>query len=254
MPVDSGPQQLELCPDAVAALPAYRVRESARARYVSIQISLHGDIEVVVPQGYDTQQVPAIVAQRRQWIGRHVAKLQKRRQDLAPEHFEERPSCLQVRSHHETWHISYDASQRPRLELVQTGTHHLNLRGPLADPHPIADLLRQWLTRRARAGLAPWLRELSFDLDLPFNRVSFRGQKTRWASCSSQRNISLNYKLLFLPPELVQYVFVHELCHTIHMNHSRDFWQLVAAKMPDYAPRRTTLKQAWQYVPRWVDG
>jgi predicted metal-dependent hydrolase len=65
--------------------------------------------------------------------------------------------------------------------------------------------------------------------------------------------ISLNYKLLFLPPEVVRYVFVHELCHTIHMNHSTAFWNLVAEKEPDYECLDTELQNVWRYVPAWVE-
>ncbi|MGC1525969.1 MAG: M48 family metallopeptidase, partial [Phormidesmis sp.] len=64
---------------------------------------------------------------------------------------------------------------------------------------------------------------------------------------------SLNFKLLFLPRPLVHYVLVHELCHTVHMNHSKHFWALVAKKQPDYQWRRDALKKAWRYVPRWVE-
>jgi hypothetical protein len=98
------------------------------------------------------------------------------------------------------------------------------------------------------------LRELSFDINLPFNRISIRGQKTRWASCSTQKNISLNYKLLFLPPDLVHYVFVHELCHTVYMDHSSAFWRLVSEKQPDYQHFRHQIRDGWRYIPRWVEG
>jgi hypothetical protein len=69
-------------------------------------------------------------------------------------------------------------------------------------------------------------------------------QKTRWASCSRHRTVSLNMKLLFLPPELVRYVFVHELCHTVHMNHSREFWRFLAVKEPRYKELDKQLRTA----------
>jgi hypothetical protein len=78
--------------------------------------------------------------------------------------------------------------------------------------------------------------------------VSIRGQKTAGPAASSDKNISLNYKLLFLPPELVHYVFVHELCHTVHMNHSAAFWKLVEEKQPGHQRFRDEIRDGWQYV------
>ena len=67
-----------------------------------------------------------------------------------------------------------------------------------------------------------------------FNRISIRNQKTRWGSCSSKKNLNINYKVLFLPQALRDYIVVHELCHLKEMNHSHRFWHLVQQALPDY--------------------
>lgn len=70
--------------------------------------------------------------------------------------------------------------------------------------------------------------------NLAWNRVAIRNQRRCWGSCSSKRNLNFNYKLLFLPPHLRDYIVVHELCHLVHMHHGKDFWALVAQVMPHY--------------------
>ncbi len=65
-----------------------------------------------------------------------------------------------------------------------------------------------------------------------FNRVSIKRASTRWGSCSSKGNLNFHYKLLYLPEELREYVVVHEICHLLHMNHSRDFWAEISKSMP----------------------
>lgn len=71
-------------------------------------------------------------------------------------------------------------------------------------------------------------------MGVTYNRVTVRNQKGRWGSCSSKGNLNFNYRLYYLPQELMDYVVVHELAHRVYMNHSREFWSLVGAYMPNY--------------------
>lgn len=67
-----------------------------------------------------------------------------------------------------------------------------------------------------------------------YTSITVRDQKSRWGSCSSRGTLSFNYRLIFAPPHVLDYVVVHELCHLTHMNHSKDFWNMVGTVMPDY--------------------
>lgn len=79
--------------------------------------------------------------------------------------------------------------------------------------------------------------------EFSFNRVCIRNQKTRWGSCSQKRNLNFNYKIIFLPQKLQDYIVVHELCHLKEFNHSCKFWALVESILPDYAESRKALKK-----------
>lgn len=67
-----------------------------------------------------------------------------------------------------------------------------------------------------------------------YNQITIRNQKTRWGSCSANRNLNFNYRLIFLPEHLRNYVIVHELCHLTQLNHSKKFWRLVAHTQPNW--------------------
>lgn len=76
-----------------------------------------------------------------------------------------------------------------------------------------------------------------------YNKVSIKNQTTRWGSCSRKGNLNFNYRITFLPRGLANYLIVHELCHLKEFNHSRKFWNLVGAIMPDYLELRRELRK-----------
>ncbi len=73
-------------------------------------------------------------------------------------------------------------------------------------------------------------------------KIAIRNQKSRWGSCSKKGNLNFNYKLVFLPPEVRDYIIVHEICHIKEFNHSRNFWALVAETIPDWRAMRKKLR------------
>ncbi len=104
-----------------------------------------------------------------------------------------------------------------------------------------ADFLRQ--KEKARKIILEKIKKINKYYNFKYKRVSIRNQKTRWGSCSRQGNLNFNYRLIYLPENLFDYVIVHELCHLREMNHSARFWKLVAEVMPDYKSARRELRK-----------
>lgn len=234
----------------------YTVRVSQRAKHVNLRLTRLGELEVVIPPGFDRAEIPSIILKHERWYHQATARLAKRQPKEAHLATEGLPQRIELRAIGQPWLVEYTPAAVQRIQMRELDDPEnpiLILWGNTGNESLSQTALTRWLSCKADEHFAPWIRRLSEDTNLPFNQVSFRGQKTRWGSCSSDKNISLNYKLLFLPAPLVNYVFIHELAHTVHMNHSAKFWALVEQHEADYRQLDRDLNDASQYIPRWLE-
>lgn len=226
-------------------LDGFRVRPSKRAKHVRLKVVPPGRVEVVVPRGFDQRQLPGILARHEAWLSRTVEKVRK---DYGGPLVPLAPSSVELAAIGRSWACEYrvgagrNACRADQSRLLVQHPGGMEWR----------PVLRNWVAEQGRQHLVPWFDRVSREVGLPYGRVTIRGQKTRWGSCSARRNISLNFGLLFLQPELVRYLFVHELCHTIHMNHSPAFWKLVGELEPEYRRLDGGLRDAAARVPAWA--
>lgn len=233
MPGDDGFSDFEL---------DWSLRVSRRARYARLQVKPFGGLEVIIPARFPRNQVAALVDRHAAWARRQLARQTSLRQAI------NLPNELS---------LIFDNSSTP---IVYRGDSPCDAGDNRCDEHIVIngidqrariDELRRFIRRRAQQSLPPLLEQVSRRIGLGFNRVSIRSQKTRWGSCSNRGNISLNDQLLFLPAETVEYLMIHELCHTRHLNHSRAFWALVQTHCPGYRAHETHLRKSRNLVPDW---
>jgi hypothetical protein len=214
----------------------YRVRVHPRARHVRIVVSRRYGLVITVPRSFDRSRIPEILEQKRVWIERTLSRLPMQPEPYRP------PERIALSAIGEEWTVEYEKGNPGRVRLVQRGDRILFVSGAVDRPDVVRRVLQQWLTIQARRHLVPWLRRTATELGFKLNGVTVRTQRTLWASCSRRSTISLNARLLLIPPDMVRYVFVHELVHIPHPNHSREFWQGVAVHVPDYRDRLKELK------------
>jgi len=203
-------------------------------------------LELVVPRGTR----PADVAD---FVRRHTRWIERARSEIA-EHYPEGkalPELVDLAAVAQRWTVRYvhDPAARPICRVADAA---LLVRTRDADRREAPELLRRWLIEQARLHLRPWLLREAALVGVTPTSVRVRLQRTRWGSCSSAGGISLNAGLLFLAPELVRYLLIHELSHMHVLNHSRRFWRAVERHEPDWRELDRRLSEAWGAVPIWA--
>ncbi|HEU0051050.1 MAG TPA: SprT family zinc-dependent metalloprotease [Patescibacteria group bacterium] len=149
--------------------------------------------------------------------GRVVLTIPRRfPRDMAARFFERHTKWVEER-------LAYFHDRQKKIETLPGGTF-------AADKSRALDFVQQ--------KIAQWNAAYRF----PFKRVRIKNHKTKWGSCSCRGFLNFNFKILYLPEPLVDYLIVHELCHLREMNHGSRFWRLVEQTIPDYKERRRKLK------------
>jgi len=218
----------------------YSLRVSRKAKYAKLQIKPYGGLEVVIPLRFPKKAVPGLVNQHAEWILRQLQKQQERISEPVL------PDEIYLAINDYRAEVVYGAQNRQddslsnRLLICDSGYQQS------------VNQLRKWMRQQAWELLPPMLERLSQETGLDYRKISIRSQKTRWGSCSSRGTISLNDQLLFVARDNAEYLMIHELCHTRHMNHSREFWQLVEYHCTDFRYHEAALNRAKAAIPEWI--
>ena len=228
--------------------PGFDVRESARARRLSIKVFPRGRVEVVVPKRTKPKEVESFVSENSEWIKRA-------RESFAAKHPPEPfklPESIELRALERTITVRYEPKNGAKSVRFRFSGQKVMLSGQIGNEKLCIQALKRWLASTAKKELEPRLRALSELTATPFNRLQVRAQRTCWGSRSGSGTISLNLCLLFLEPELVRYLMIHELCHERYMNHSKSFWRFVGKFEPNYRNLDRELTECWNRVPSWL--
>jgi predicted metal-dependent hydrolase len=209
------------------AVAEYRIRRSPRARRVRVSVDADGTVTVTLPRKAPERAAAEAVRELAPWIARRRRVLAHAAQELA------RPAGTVP-------YLGETLALRP-----QRGRERVHRRGdallvPEGDPRAA---LERFYRRAARAEIAPRLDAATARAGTRYTRLTIRGQRTRWASCSSEGAMSFNWRLLLAPAEILDYVVEHEVCHIEVMDHSPRFWALLESRVPDWRAHAAWLRR-----------
>jgi len=162
------------------------------------------------------------------------------------------PDVVDLPAIDQRFRIRYERQSKAKTVRYRSQQNVVVLSGRTGDDKLCVAALKRWLASVAKAEFAPRLKALAAATGNPYTTMHVRGQRTCWGSHSSSGTISINYCLLFLEPEAVRYLMIHELCHARHMNHSVRFWKLVGKFEPEYKRLDRALTDSWNRVPVWI--
>ncbi|MHB8088929.1 MAG: M48 family metallopeptidase [Anaerolineaceae bacterium] len=214
----------------------YKIRISTRATRLRITVSASG-VTVTLPKGVPQREAENFLKQNVVWLNTQLertARLTK-------------PSPLPadvILWHGEAVQLQRieEADRKSRVK-VEAAKGRLKVYMPAGSKASTRLAAEAWMRANARTEIEQVVIEQARRMNARPKAVSIRDQRTRWGSCSSRGNLAFNWRLVMTPPGVLEYVVVHELAHMFELNHSKDFWDIVARFFPEYKKARTWLRK-----------
>lgn len=187
----------------------------SKRRTISLQIKPDGALIVRVPLRVDMKRVYNFIKEKNKWIITKQSEIKNK----------------------------FLQREQLRSELGAPGLNEVLFLGEKIKLELKKSELILWYKREALKHLSARVDFFTKKFFLNYSRVKINSAKTRWGSCSSRGNINFSWRLIMAPPQVVDYVVIHEIAHLKHKNHSQKFWNFVAEMMPDFAQHRKWLKK-----------
>lgn len=198
---------------------------------ISIEVKSEDEILIRAPRYTSKRQINYLLKRKADWIEKVIRSMPKRQVFETGEtvYYLGNPYVLQV----------LDDTGYKRSKVFLTQDEIVVDCG--SSQKSVEELLENWYRKEARMIIEQRVQHYSSQISSNYNNIYIKEQKTRWGSCSSKGNLNFNWKVVKKPLEVIDYLVVHEMCHLLYMNHSRQFWQKVESVLPDYRERKRLL-------------
>ncbi len=216
---------------------SYTIKRSFRARYVRLEVRRETGLTVVVPKSYDLAQLPDLLTKRERWV---LGNLARYGPAMSPSPRGE------VKSGDRIPYLGRELEVVAQPDHGKTASVKLEPKRLVVSLKSASDglnpVLEWWYRQQAEKLIGRRASELRTRLAVTYSRLSIRGARTRWGSCSHKGNLNFNWRLMMVPPSVIDYVIIHELAHLKELNHTERFWRLVAEHCPRWRKHRRWLK------------
>jgi predicted metal-dependent hydrolase len=201
-----------------------KIKTSTKSKSVRLKANIYG-IHVIAPVNYDFENITGFIHSRKKWISKvydHYAKFVDK---FGQENSVNENSISFLGSTYKLQIVSDKISYNIISDNLKVITFHVK------DRRRYKEDIRAWYKSQTSKIIMERLPLISTKIGLAYKKVLIKSQKSRWASCSKNKNLNFNSFLAALPSDVIDYVIIHELMHLVELNHSKRFWELV--KMQD---------------------
>ena len=203
----------------------------SKRKTLSLTINENAELIIRAPKRLSIEKIQDFINEKENWINRKKRLIENQIKDVTSNH-----NKLLYLGNLFPINLEQNASK----ELFFTGEEFI---ANSIEPDSLSLSIKKWYKNKFKEIALPRVAYFANKHNLMVNQVRIKNQKTMWGSCSSKNNINLNYLLLMAPMGVIDYVIVHELVHTIHRNHSTDFWDSVELIMPEFQEHKRWLKK-----------
>lgn len=219
----------------------FTLTKSSRARQIYFKISYEKGLEITVPKSFSSHNLSKLLQEKKEWISKNLKQIAEQRTKHVP--FQD-GGFISLFGQRKKIRFLKSSTLRPKIEeqereilIYSNGTTAYNKK-----------IFQEYLKKKAKSYIPLRTAELSKKMGTSYKKITIKTLKARWGSCSRAKNLNFNWRLLLKPPEVVDYVIIHELAHTVHLNHSHKFYALVQKYCPNYKK----LREALTYEPMVV--
>ena len=203
----------------------------SKRKTLSLTINENAELIIRAPKRLSIEKIQDFINEKENWINRKKRLIENQIKDVTSNH----NKLLYLGDL-----FPINVEQNAAKELFFTGEEFI---ANSIEPDSLSLSIKKWYKNKFREIALPRVAYFANKHNLMVNQVRIKNQKTMWGSCSSKNNINLNYLLLMAPMGVIDYVIVHELVHTIHRNHSTDFWDSVETIMPEFQEHKRWLQK-----------
>ncbi len=206
-----------------------------KRKTIALIVNEKGEVIIRAPKRATKREINALVKKHAGWIVKKRAEARKNQETFASRQFVEGEEFYFLGKNYV---LQYTGSEKSTLRLWG---EKLQIANSAQEKAKI--VIEKWYKKEARQIFTERVNFYAEKYGFEYKKLKLSSAKRRWGSCSSIGNINLTWRLVMAPPEIIDYVVVHELCHLREQNHSKAFWVQVGAIMPDYKVRRKWLKE-----------